>query len=414
MTAETISVGTEILMGQIVDTNAQLLGEIFARCGLRHVHRQTVGDNLERLTEALRLSLSRADVVVTIGGLGPTQDDLTRDGIAAALDDFLVHDEEIEKELREIFSNRRLTWSDAQLRQCQRPSCAEAIPNLNGTAPGLMCRKAGKLVIALPGPRSEFSKMLERSVAPVLGALQDDVRYVSQIIRVAGIGEAMLEKQLMDLIEGTNPTVAPYAKTAEVHLRVTASARTESEAQALVEPVVQDITQRLGTALYGFGGTSLPMAILDLLRARGETVSVVESCTGGGLGAALTSVPGASDAFMAGFLTYSNDLKTKLAGVPKELLETHGAVSAECACAMAEGGRSAAGTDWAVSITGIAGPDGGSEAKPVGLVFIGVAGPDGVEAKEYRFRGGREDIRERAVQSALIYFRTRLIQQKAP
>ena len=411
MTAETISVGTEILMGQIVDTNAAVLGEAFAQCGLRHVHRQTVGDNLGRLTEAIRLALSRSDVVVTIGGLGPTQDDLTRDGIAAAMDDVLVHDEALKKELREIFLNRRLTWTDAQLRQCQRPSCAEPVANTNGTAPGLICRKAGKIVVAMPGPRNEFRTMLERSILPVLGGLQDDVRYASQIIRVAGIGEAMLEKQLMDLIEGSNPTVAPYAKTAEVHLRVTASAKTEIEARGLIEPVVQDIVQRLGPAVYGFGETTLPMAILDELRSRGETVSVVESCTGGALGAALTSVAGSSDVVMGGYLTYSNALKMQMVGVPAEILEAHGAVSPECACSMAEGGRAAACTDWAVSITGIAGPGGGSETKPVGLVYIGVASPDGVEAKEFRFRGGREDVRERSVQSAMIFLRSRLMER---
>ncbi len=232
MRAETVSVGTEILLGQIADTNAVELGRVFAECGIAHTHRQTVGDNLERLTDSLRLALSRADIVVTIGGLGPTDDDLTRDGIAAALEDPLILDAAVESRLRSLFERRRLVWLDSQIRQAYRPSCGDVIENPNGTAPGLVCRKDGKTVIAMPGPKPEFVPMLEGPVKEILVGLGGGGVIRSRIVRIAGMGESLVEDRLRDLMKQDDPTVAPYAKIGEVHLRLTAKRTSASEADA--------------------------------------------------------------------------------------------------------------------------------------------------------------------------------------
>lgn len=408
MRAEIVSVGTEILLGQIVDTNAAVLGELFAEFGIEHVHRQTVGDNLARLTEALQLALSRADIVFTIGGLGPTEDDLTRQGIADALGDTLIPDPILAAELQAIFERLRRAWTERQLRQAERPTCAVAIANPNGTAPGLICRKDGKIVVALPGPKNEFTWMVNGPVRELLLGYQDGVLH-SRVVRVAGIGESVAEERLGDLIHGTNPTVAPYAKTAEVHFRVTARAETVTAAEALLQPVVDDVVARLAPYAYGFDDQSLEATVLSMLRDRRKTLGVAESCTGGGLAARLTGVPGSSDVFLGGVVSYANQVKKDLLWVSDAALDAHGAVSEAVARQMAAGARAQLKTDFAVSITGVAGPGGGTDTKPVGLVWIALAGPSGVTAVESRWRGQREDIRARAVQSALLLLHTRLI-----
>jgi len=411
MRAEIVSVGTELLLGQIADTNAQHLGQLLPQLGIEHTNRQTVGDNLGRLEEALRLALSRADVVFTIGGLGPTEDDLTREGIARALDDELVRDPSIEATLKEIFERRQANWVDSQLRQADRPSCARPIPNPNGTAPGLICEKGGKVVIALPGPKGEFVPMAEGPVRDYLAKLATGGVIASRLLRVCGIGEAALEQSIRHLLTSTNPTVAPYAKVGEVHLRLTASAPTREEALRLIEPVELEIRSIVGQAAYGIDDQTLESVVIDLLRSKGLTLAVAESCTGGGLGARITSVPGSSDVFVGGFLTYSNETKMRLLGVSPELFEEGGpgAVSEDCASEMAVGAALALGADCAVSITGIAGPGGGSDEKPVGTVYIGVARTGWVSSERYLFRGDRAAIRERSVQWALICLREALL-----
>lgn len=411
MRAEIVSVGTELLLGQIADTNAQHLGQLLPQLGIEHTNRQTVGDNLGRLEEALRLALSRADVVFTIGGLGPTEDDLTREGIARALDDELVRDPSIEATLKEIFERRQANWVDSQLRQADRPSCARPIPNPNGTAPGLICEKGGKVVIALPGPKGEFVPMAEGPVRDYLARLATGGVIASRLLRVCGIGEAALEQSIRHLLTSTNPTVAPYAKVGEVHLRLTASAPTREEALRLIEPVEHEIRAIVGQAAYGIDDQTLESVVIDLLRSKGLKLAVAESCTGGGLGARITSVPGSSDVFVGGFLTYSNETKMRLLGVSAELFEEGGpgAVSEDCASEMAVGAALALGADCAVSITGIAGPDGGSEEKPVGTVYIGVARTGWVSSEHHLFRGDRAAVRERSVQWALIRLREALL-----
>jgi nicotinamide-nucleotide amidase len=410
MKAEIVSVGTELLLGQIADTDAQHLGQLLPQLGIAHTNRQTVGDNLQRLTDAIRLALSRSDIVFTIGGLGPTQDDLTRDGIAAALDDVLVQDDELEAQLKRIFRERRFAWVDSQLRQAMRPNCAKPIANPNGTAPGLICEKEGKVVIALPGPRGEFVPMADGPVREYLARLATGGVIVSRLLRTCGVGEGIVEDKIKDLLASENPTIAPYAKIGEVHLRVTARAKSRQGAEALIEPMEAEVRSRLGEAVYGLDDVSLEEVVLERLRSFGATLALAESCTGGGLGARLTAVAGASDVVVGGIVSYSNEVKEQVLGVDRALLAEGGpgAVSDECARQMASGVRAKLGATYGVSITGIAGPSGGSEEKPVGTVYAAVATPDGVHSEHYRFRSTREGVRERSVQSALVLLRSAL------
>jgi nicotinamide-nucleotide amidase len=290
-----------------------------------------------------------------------------------------------------------------------RPACAEPIENPNGTAPGLFCRPpSGKFVIALPGPKGEFVPMIEGPVRSFLSSLNTGQVIVSHILKTAGIGEAALEDEVRDLIRGGNPSVAPYAHPGEVHLRITASAKNKQEAESLIAPVESKLREILGDAVYGGKEETLESVIVHELCRRDEKLAVAESCTGGGLGDRITSVPGCSGTFVGGIISYANEIKEKQLGVSKQTLETKGAVSEECAREMAEGVCKALDANWGISITGIAGPDGGTAQKPVGLVYIGVAGPDETTVEEYRFRGGRESIRQRSVQMALIQIWKRL------
>lgn len=411
MVAEIVSVGTELLLGQIVDSDAQYMGRLLAELGISHLRRQTVGDNLERLVETLRLALERSDIVITIGGLGPTEDDLTRIGIAQALGDELIVDLDYENQLKALFQARNLSWTLSQVRQAERPTSAELIANPNGTAPGLLCRSQGKFVIAMPGPPGEFRPMADGPVKETLAKLATGGVIRSRTLRICGLGEALVEEKVRQLLDSSNPTVAPYAHPAEVHLRVTAKAASTEEAEKLIEPVAQQIRNILGDAVYGENDVDLETATVQMLRSRGETVSVAESCTGGMLGERITSVSGASDVFPGGVISYSNDVKANLLGVNPETLRRFGAVSEACSREMAAGVRAKLGTTYGVSITGIAGPDGGTKEKPVGLVYVSVASDSGVETLENRFRGIRETIRRRSTQSALILLRRRLIAQ---
>jgi nicotinamide-nucleotide amidase len=289
-----------------------------------------------------------------------------------------------------------------------RPPGSEVLPNPNGTAPGLVCRAGGKTVVAMPGPRSEFVPMLEGPVSQMLGSLgQGAIR--TRTVRIVGMGESLVEERVHDLTLGTDPTVSPYAKPGEVHLRVRAHAASLAEAAKKTDPVVDEIVSRLGPVVYGLDDESLESCVLSLLRSQGAKLAVAESCTGGGLGERLTSVAGASDVFLGGVVAYSNALKESLLGVPREVLDGPGAVSEECARAMAEGAVRASGADWGVSVTGIAGPDGGSAEKPVGLVYIGVCGAGATRVERNVFPGVRDAVRERSGTWALAMLRRALL-----
>lgn len=411
MVAEIVSVGTELLMGQTVDTNAATVSATLPTIGYRVLFRQTVGDNLERLTQTLKLALSRADVVITIGGLGPTMDDLTREGIAAALDEPLILDHQIQQELQEKFQRRGYPMVSSVLRQAYRPACARPLPNPNGTAPGLIVEKEGKVIIALPGPPAELVPMLQDYVLPYLRERAGEAPGVimSRILRVCGMGESLVEDRIKELMQGSNPTVAPYAKTGEVHLRITASAPTSEQARAMIETVEAQIRQRLGNAVYGVDDQTIEQVVMENLWAKGATLAVAESCTGGLIGHRLTEVPGSSRALLGVVVAYSNALKTALLGVSEETLQLYGAVSEPTARAMAEGVRRLTGADYGVATTGIAGPTGGTPEKPVGLVYVAVASAGGVRVAEYRFLGRRSEVKWRAAQAALVMLREELL-----
>jgi nicotinamide-nucleotide amidase len=408
-TAEIVSVGTELLLGQIADTNAQEIGKLLAELGFRHVHRQTVGDKLEHIVEALQLALNRADVVLTIGGLGPTEDDLTREAIAGAAGERLEVDPSIVAHLRKVLAERNIPWVDSQSRQALRPKSATPIPNPNGTAPGLICPKGKKSIVALPGPRAEFLPMLRGPVRDHLLALSGGETIVSRTLRIVGVGESIVEERVRELIGGTNPTVAPYAHPGEVHLRISARARSKASALKLIAPVESRIRELMADAIYGIDDESLESVLLDLLRVRKQTLAVAESCTGGLLGGRITNVPGSSDVFLGGVISYANSVKVAQLGVPAETLRLHGAVSRECALEMARGTRELVNADWALSVTGVAGPGGGSDEKPVGLVYLGCSGPGFEEIEERRFGGSRESIRIRSVVAALALLRKGLL-----
>ena len=412
MIAEILSVGTELLLGQIVDSNAAYLGRTLAGLGIDLYYKSTVGDNEGRVIDTLRRARDRADLIITSGGLGPTEDDLTKECIAKVFEEELVLHEPSLEQIRAFFARRGVhNMPERNVKQALIYGNGRMLYNPNGTAPGALLEKGGKIVVSLPGPPNEMIPMVENHVIPLLTERLEGKRQylVTRVVRFIGIGESAIEEQVQDLIHGTNPTLAPLAHTGEVHLRIGAKAESPEEAEALIVPLEAELHRRVGRFIYGVDKTTLEAAVIDLLKARGKTAACAESCTGGGLGARLTSIPGSSAAFLGGVVSYSNDAKVKLLGVDPDLLAAHGAVSAPVAEAMARGARERLGADFAVSITGIAGPDGGTAEKPVGLVYVGVATPDGVYARENHFIGIREDVRRRSTQIALQLLREELL-----
>ena len=406
MIVELISVGTEILLGNIVNTNAAYLSEQCAALGLSCYYQDVVGDNEERLCETIRTALGRADILLISGGLGPTQDDLTKEAAAKVMGKSLYLHEESKDSIRKFFEKRGLEITDNNWKQAMMPEGCIVVDNPNGTAPGVIMAENGKHVILMPGPPNELIPMFESSIMPYLGKLQDGVIF-SQTVKVCGVGESKAETVVKDLIESqTNPTIATYAKSGEVHLRVTARAEDEKAAKKLVKPVVKELKSRFGSHVYTTeDDVTLEKAVVDLLLANKLTISTVESCTGGLLAGRLINVAGVSEVFKSGYITYSNKAKRRMLGIKKNLLEKHGAVSKEIAREMAKGAALVSKADVTVGITGIAGPDGGSEEKPVGLVYIGCSVCGKVTVKEFLFNGDRAKIRENTVSAALNFMR---------
>lgn len=413
MTVELISVGTEILLGNIVNTNAAYLAEKIAILGLSCYHQSAVGDNEERLEDAIRLALSRSDIVILSGGLGPTKDDLTKEVTAKVFGKELVEDSHTKERIQAYFdriqSKNGITSNN--WKQALVPEGAVVVDNHNGTAPGLILEgENGKTAILLPGPPNEIKPMFERDIAPYLNRLQPEGIY-SKMVKVCSIGESRAETMVADIMDAqTNPTLAPYAKTGEVHFRVTAKAKDEETANALIEPMVKELYQRFGDKIYTTEEeVTLEEAIVELLKEKEMTVTTAESCTGGLLAGRIMNVAGASSVYNEGYITYSNGAKEKLLGVSGDTLKACGAVSAETAAEMAAGAAKAAGADAALSVTGIAGPDGGSKEKPVGLVYVGCYVNGKVRTEEFRFTGNREKNRDYAVVRALTVLREELI-----
>ncbi len=405
MQVELVSVGTELLLGQIVDTNAAYLAGKLSELGISVYHKTTVGDNAERLAAALRISLGRSDVVLATGGLGPTDDDITAAAVAEVMGVGLVEDEATTERIRSFARFRGVKLLDSLLKQARVPGGAQVVPNPVGTAPGFIISRDAKTAIALPGVPTEMRAMAEQTVFPYLRERVGDAGsgvILSRVLRIAGMGESQAEAEISDLIrEQGNPTIAPLAKIHEVFLRLTARAPDRTAAERLIAPVEAEIRERLAEHVYGADEESLELVVGRMLKASDLTLAVAESCTGGLIGHRITNVPGSSDYFLSSVTAYSNESKVRLLGLPLDVLKEHGAVSAPTAAAMAEGVREAAGADIGLSVTGIAGPGGGTPTKPVGLVYVGRA--DGAETvtEELRLRGSRAMIKERAAQLAL-------------
>ena len=406
MTVELISVGTELLLGNIVNTNAAYLAEKCADLGLSCFYQSVVGDNEERLGAVLKAALERSDIVILSGGLGPTEDDLTKEVSAKVMGRQLVMHEPSKKRIEEYFTSRNMELTENNWKQAMMPEGAVAVNNENGTAPGVIIEDGEKKVILLPGPPNEMIPMFEKSIMPYLEGSDPEVIY-SQTVKICGVGESKAETLIKDMIDSqSNPTIATYAKNCEVHLRVTAKAAGEKEAKKLVKPVVKELKNRFGPCIYTTNADiTLEKAVVDLLMANKLTVSTVESCTGGMLAARLIYVSGVSDVYKSGYITYSNKAKRRILGIKKGLLEKKGAVSEEVAKEMAKGAAAISRAEVAVSITGIAGPGGGTEEKPVGLVYIACSVCGKIKVRKYNFRGNRAKIRETAVSSALILMR---------
>ena len=398
--AELIAVGTELLLGNIINTDAQILSRGLSALGIDVYYHTVVGDNPKRLREALELARTRADIIITTGGLGPTYDDLTKQVICETFGRKLQFHPDILEGIRRYFEGSGRTMPENNRQQAMLPENCTIFDNPVGTAPGCGFEEQGVHVLMLPGPPSECRYMFENRAVPYLRKLGEGV-IVSHEIRISGMGESHVEARLRDLMENAaNPTLAPYTKMGECMLRATAKAATEEEAETMLCPLVDEVLERLGDVVYGVDVQSIEDALSRELRRRGMTISAAESCTGGLIAKRMTDIPGASDVFLGGVVSYTNGVKMGALGVAEELLRQHTAVSEPVALAMARGCRELCGSDLAVSVTGVAGPGPDSDGHPEGLIYIAVSGPKGEVCREIRCaRGrGRDYVRTLAAQ----------------
>ncbi len=415
MTVELISVGTELLLGNIVNTNANYLSQKCAQLGFSLYYQITVGDNEGRLCESIKTALSRSDILILTGGLGPTQDDMTKEAVAKVLNRELIMDEASREHIASYFRFRyqkdvSAVITDNNWKQALMIEGSIVVENNNGTAPGYIVEDNGKTIILMPGPPNEMLPMFEDSIYPYLSKKQNKI-FVSSMVKICGVGESKAETDILDLIEAqTNPTIAPYAKNAEVHFRVTASADKEEDAIGLIKPVVDELYKRFGDNIYSTKEEeTLEEVVVQMLQEKNYTLATAESCTGGMLTSRLVNVAGVSNILKEGFITYSNEAKMKYLGVREETIATHGAVSHRCAEEMVWGASKTAKAQTAIAITGIAGPEGGTEEKPVGLVYIACLVEDKVTLKELRLKGNRLKIRDQSVIAALDLLRRQLL-----
>lgn len=380
---ELISVGTEILLGDILNTDAQFLSIELARLGISVIHQSTVGDNRERLLAQLKEAADRSDIIILSGGLGPTPDDLTKEVCCEFFGKkMFLHEPTVEK-IKTYFSTKGMKMAQNNLKQAMLPKDCVIFPNDNGTAPGMAIEKDGVHILVLPGPPRELKPMFRNCAVPYLMQFSDRI-IVSHNIRTFGIGESLMAERVNDLFDAENPTVAPYAKDGEALLRVTAMARTKEEAENLCEPVINEIKNRLDGFVYGVDYICIEEAVIEKLKEKHMKVATAESCTGGLIAKRITDVPGASEVFDCGIISYANEIKHRVLGVSEDDLNKYGAVSEPVARQMAQGALKVSGADIAVSVTGIAGPDSDSTNKPVGLVYIGLADRDNVWVRELR------------------------------
>ncbi|MCL2421711.1 MAG: competence/damage-inducible protein A [Defluviitaleaceae bacterium] len=413
MTAEIISVGTELLLGDTVNTDATFLSQEMAALGISVFIQTVVGDNPERLKQAYADAFERgADLIVATGGLGPTEDDITKEVAAAYFNQPLILHVPTWGKIQSMFAkfnpNQQITPNNQK--QAMVPEGAHIFPNPNGTAPGIYMEDNHRMMILMPGPPNELIPMFHAQVGPFLRGKSGKV-LVSKVLKVAGVGESAVEHRIKDVIAGQdNPTIAPYAKTAEVWLRITASASCEADAKKLIAPVAVKLREILGNAVYGEDDDTLEGVVAGLLQQRGYTLSCAESCTGGLLTAKMVNHPGVSEVLHEGIVAYANEAKIHRLGVDADFIARHGAVSPEVAAAMAEGAARLSGASVGISTTGVAGPGGGTADKPVGRVYVGLYLPGvGTKTKELTMVGDRSKIRGRATMAALDFLRLALI-----
>jgi nicotinamide-nucleotide amidase len=410
MIAEIISTGTELLLGQVVNTNAQYISARLAELGIKLFFQTTVGDNRARMEEAILAALKRADIVVTTGGLGPTLGDITKEVSSAAFGRKLeLHEESLER-IKAFFVQRGLDMSENNVRQAMMPEGTTVLTNYRGTAPGVIMERGKKVIINLPGPPHEMRGMFEESVVPYL-MTKYGLRQIilSRVLRCFGMGESALEEEIKDFIKGqSNPTIALLIGEGEINIRLTALANDEQQACNMLDILEEKIRARIGLRIFGTNEDTLAKVLGELLMMQKLTIACAESCTGGLIAALLTDIPGSSQYFIQGVVAYDNKAKIRLLNVEEDTICKYGAVSEQTAYEMAAGIRAAAGTDIGLSITGIAGP-GGAETKPVGLIYIGVAMPEQTSVYKYTFNGDRASIRMRAAKTALDLVRCKLL-----
>ena len=409
MKAEIITVGTEILLGDILNTNCRYLSRELAAMGIEMYYQITVGDNEERLLKTLKESLNRSDIVICTGGLGPTEDDITKEVCAKYFGyELELHKPSLDAMIERFKHMNRVPTKNNE-KQAYFPKEAYILKNDNGTAPGCIMEKEGKMIVVLPGPPREMESMFENYVKPYLSKLTDDV-IESEVLRIIGVGESKVENDILDIIDSqTNPTIATYAKGYECTLRITAKAKSVEEAKELIKPMSDEMKRRFGQSLYATGETSIEEVVSKMLVENNLKIAVAESCTGGMVSASLINYPGISSVFMEGCVTYSNEAKMKSLGVKKETLDVYGAVSDNCAKEMASGVAARYNTNVGIATTGIAGPGGGTDEKPVGLVYFGIYINGKVITKKYVFNGDRQGVRERATRTILNDLRLELL-----
>ncbi|MEE1064533.1 MAG: competence/damage-inducible protein A [Acutalibacteraceae bacterium] len=380
-TCEIISVGTELLLGDILNTDAQFLSQELAKLGLSVLHQSTVGDNHDRLYELLRQAAERSDIIILSGGLGPTPDDITKEVACEFFGKELVLHEESLRRMSSYFVSKGIEMPEINKKQAMLPADCVVFENNNGTAPGLAMEKDGTHILLLPGPPRELKPMFNESAVPYLRQFSDKI-IISHNIRTFGIGESAMSEIVTDLLDSANPTVAPYAKEGEALLRVTAMADSEDDAEKLCKPMIEEIKARLSDYIYGIDCNSIEEAVVPMLKENNLKLATAESCTGGLVGKRITNVSGASQVFECGIIAYANEIKHRVLGVSEDSLRQYGAVSAEVAKQMAKGALEVSGADIAVSVTGIAGPLSDGTSKPVGLSYIALADKDNVWVKE--------------------------------
>lgn len=403
--AELIAVGTELLLGNIANTDAQMISQALSMLGINVYYHTVVGDNPERLRRAVEIAKERADIIITTGGLGPTFDDLTKQTLAEAFGKKLIKNDEEMAKLYAFFEKRGTEMTQNNEQQAYLPEGCTVLTNPWGTAPGCAFEAEGKTVIMLPGPPRECKPMMYERALPYLQKYMD-ATIVSHEINIFGMGESAVEDKIKSIAEHMeNPTLAPYAKEGQVVLRVTGKAKSEEEANALTKPVIEKVREILGDVIYGVDAVSLENTVAKLLKEKGKTLATAESCTAGLLSKRITDVPGTSSVFLGGVVVYSNEAKENLLGVSHELLEEFGAVSRECANTLANNVRQLFKSDIGVGITGIAGPDGGSDEKPVGTVYVAVSAGGMIWCKTIRPQRDRALNRNMAALTALDMIR---------